>query len=210
MKIYVARHGQTRWNLEDRVSGRTDIPLTDQGWRQAEQLAEEVAGLDIDLMIVSPLLRAQQTAGVIARRCGIPMSTDERLIEFDFGVFEGRHRTDPEFRAIRRNLAYRYPEGESSFDVAARVFQLLDEIQVKYAGKTILLVCHGALARVLRTYFVDMTNEEFGSYMTDNCKCILYETDCRHTDNNRYKLIADQKENLEGESKICSEEKRFF
>ncbi len=175
MKIYVARHGQTQWNLENRVSGRTDVPMTEEGLRQAGILAEEVAGLNIDLMIVSPLHRAQQTAEIIAARCRIPWYTDDRLTEYNFGRFEGHKRTDPEFQAIRKNLAYRYPEGESSFDAAARVYPLLDEIRANYSDKNVLLVCHGALARVIRTYFVSMTNEEYGNYMTDNCRCVLYE-----------------------------------
>ncbi|MCD8021844.1 MAG: histidine phosphatase family protein [Lachnospiraceae bacterium] len=177
MKIYVARHGQTQWNLENRVSGRTDIPLTEVGLEQTKMLAEEVAGLNIDRMLVSPLLRAQQTAAIVAARCGIPQETDERLIERNFGIFEGRLRSDPDFLAVRKNLACRYPGGESAFDVAARTYSLLNEIRVKYAGENVLLVCHGALARVLRTYFVDMTNEEFGSFMTENCKCVCYEID---------------------------------
>ncbi|MCD7736270.1 MAG: histidine phosphatase family protein [Lachnospiraceae bacterium] len=202
MKLYVARHGQTQWNLENRVSGRTDIPLTELGLKQAGMLAEEASGLELDLIIASPLLRAQQTAAVVAKRCEIPMITDERLIEHDFGCFEGCLRTDPEFRAIRKNLAFRYPGGESSFDVAARVYSLLDEIRITCADKNVLLVCHGALARVLRTYFVDMTNEEFGAFMTDNCKCVLYETE----DGSHGNRAGRDGE----ETAICSEEKRLF
>ncbi len=175
MNIYVARHGETEWNLENRVSGRTDIPMTPHGIEQAHQLAEAVSELDIDLMLVSPLQRAQLTAQIVSERCQIPMITEERLIEYNFGIFEGRLRTDEEFQAIRRELPCRYPGGESSFDAAARTYALLDEVRRTYAGKNLLLITHGALARVIRTYFVSMTNEEYGSYMTDNCKCVRYE-----------------------------------
>ncbi len=175
MKIYVARHGVTQWNLDNRISGRTDIPMIEEGIRQAKKLAEEVAPLGVDLMLVSPLQRTRQTAEIISKRCGIPWEVDERLIEHNFGTFEGKQRTDPEFQRIRRNFSCRYPGGESPFDVAARVYPLLDEVRTKYADKTVLLIGHGALVRVIRTYFVDMTTDEFCNYITDNCKCVLYE-----------------------------------
>ncbi len=175
MNLYVARHGETQWNIENRVQGRTDIPMNEAGFRQAEMLADEVAGYDIDLMLVSPLKRAQQTAQVVEKRCNIPYVTEERLTEYNFGTYEGKCRTDPDFQAIRRQLAYRFPGGESSFDAAARIYPFLDELPKKYPGKNLLLICHGALARTIRTYFVDMTNEEYSSYMTENCKCVIYE-----------------------------------
>ena len=61
MKIFVARHGQTQWNADNKVCGRTDIPLTEVGLQQAEKLADNAEGKDIDIIVVSPMIRARQT-----------------------------------------------------------------------------------------------------------------------------------------------------
>ena len=84
MKLYVARHGQTRWNAENKVCGRTDLPLTEVGIAQAQALAEKAADLSIDLILTSPLDRAHTMARIIADRCGAEVQVEERLIEQRF------------------------------------------------------------------------------------------------------------------------------
>jgi probable phosphoglycerate mutase len=168
MKLYVARHGETQWNALNKVCGRTDLPLTELGHRQAQLLAERTAHLGIDVIIASPMLRARQTAKPAAERLGIPVLTDGRLIEQDYGIFEGVDRQDPGFLSNKRQFAYRYPGGESMMDVAHRVYSLIFELKEKYPDKNILLVCHGGVCRIIRTYFEDMTNEEFFRYSEEN------------------------------------------
>lgn len=175
MRIYVARHGQTQWNLENRVCGRTDLPLTESGLAQAELLAEKAEKMGLEMIIVSPMLRARQTAAPVAKRCGIPVYVDDRLIEQDYGVFEGVDRRDPGFLANKRQYAFRYPGGESMMDVAHRVYGLLEELPQKYPDKRVLLVCHGGVCRLIRTYFEDMTNEEFFHYSEENGAFREYE-----------------------------------
>ena len=174
MKIFVARHGQTQWNAEYRVCGRTDLPLTEEGLCQAELLADRTEKLGIDVIISSPMLRAVETAAPTGKRLGIPVMTDERLIEQDYGVYEGVRRDDPGFLANKRQFSVRYPGGESMMDVAFRVYSLLEEIRNNYPGKNVLLVCHGGVCRVIRTYFEDMTNEEFFSYSEENANVREY------------------------------------
>ena len=174
MKLYVARHGQTQWNLEHKICGRTDLPLTEEGHRQAKVLAEKAKNLSLDVIIASPMVRAQQTASAVAEVTGIPVQTDDRLIEQDYGACEGVDRLDPVFLACKRNFGTRYPGGESMLDLACRVYRLLDEIPMKYPGKTVLLVCHGGVMRSVRTYFEDMTNEDYFSYSASNAKLTHY------------------------------------
>lgn len=174
MRLFAARHGQTQWNVEDKVCGRTDLPLTEEGQKQAKILCEKVGKLDIDLIIVSPMLRAQQTAAPAAEKYGIPVIVDERLIEQDYGIYEGVSRFDQGFLSNKRQFAYRYPGGESMMDVAHRVYSLLEEIREKYPEKTILLVCHGGICRCIRTYFEDMTNEEYFHYSEENAAVRQY------------------------------------
>lgn len=175
MKLYVARHGQTQWNLEDKVCGRTDLPLTQTGLEQAQLLAARTRELPIDVIISSPMLRAKQTAAPTAALHGLEILVDERLIEQDYGIYEGVSRFDEGFLNNKRHFAFRYPGGESMMDVAHRVYSLLEEIKEKYAGKNVLLVCHGGVCRVVRTYFEDMTNEEYFCYSEENANVRTYE-----------------------------------
>jgi len=175
MHIYVARHGQTEWNAQNKVCGRTDIPLTETGLRQAQLLAENSADKKIDVIIASTMLRARQTAQAVADRFGLEVLTDERLIEQNFGDYEGVDRKDPRFLAHKRKFAFKYPGGgESMMQVAQRVYNLLDEVQEKYSGKNVLLVCHGGVCRIIRTYFEDLENETFSTYSADNATLTEY------------------------------------
>ena len=98
MKIYVARHGQTSWNKENKICGRTDIELDDEGRKQAGLLADRLKNKNISVIIASPLKRAQETAGYISKAIGVPIITDERLIEQNFGIYEGKDRKNESFR----------------------------------------------------------------------------------------------------------------
>ncbi|MBQ7902579.1 MAG: histidine phosphatase family protein [Oscillospiraceae bacterium] len=175
MKLYVARHGQTQMNADNQVCGRTDIPLTALGLQQAQQLADNARGKEIDIIIVSPMIRARQTAQAVADRYNLPVIIDDRLIEQNFGIYEGVDRKDPRFLAGKRQLAARHPGGESMFQVAQRVYNLLDEVKEKYPDKNVLLVCHGGMCRIIRTYFEDLDTETFAGYSPDNASLAEYE-----------------------------------
>lgn len=175
MKIYVARHGQTLWNVQNRVCGRTDVVLTQEGINQAKRLAQEVKKYKIDFIIASPLTRAQQTSQIVAEENGLEILTDERLIEQNYGIYEGVERTNQDFLANKRNFAYRYPGGESMMQVAYRTYSLIEEIKEKYSDKNVLLICHGGVSRVINTYFNDLSNDEFFHYELENAKLQEYE-----------------------------------
>ena len=175
MKLYIARHGETPWNVENRVSGRTDVPLTEKGMEQARLLARNAMGKGIQVILCSPLLRARQTAQAVSEAIGVPIELDERLIELDFGCFEGGPRSDPEFQYTRAQFPTRYPGGESAFQLAHRVYSCLEDVKRKYAGKTVLLVCHGGVCRMVRSYFMDLTNDEYSYYFAPNAELVEYD-----------------------------------
>ena len=175
MKLYIARHGETQWNVENRVSGRTDIPLTEKGMEQAVRLAQDAAGKGIEVILASPLLRARQTAQAVSDAIGVPVETDERLIELNFGSFEGGPGVNPDFQYTRAQFPTRYPGGESAFMLAHRVYSCLEDVKRKYAGKTVLLVCHGGVCRMVRSFFMDLTNEEYSHYYAPNAELVAYE-----------------------------------
>lgn len=169
MKLYAARHGETVWNERELVSGLTDVELTEKGLKQAEILAEKMRDKKIDVIIASPLQRARITAEKTARIFGLEVITDERLIEQNYGIYEGVSRFDEGFLRNKSYFAYNFPGGESMMKTAQRVYNFLDEIKEKYSGKNVLVVCHNGVIRVLNTYFNDLTNQEYFNYTLDNC-----------------------------------------
>ena len=169
MTIYVTRHGQTAWNEQNMVCGATDIALSPAGKRQAEELALKIKDKPIDLVFSSPLVRAAETAEILCRALQLKAVPDCRLAEQNYGIFEGAKRDDPGFLKARGQFAHRFPKGESTLQLAQRVYSFLDELEREYSGKNILLVCHNYTARVIRSYFVDMDNEEFFSYRLEHC-----------------------------------------
>lgn len=176
MKIYVARHGQVLLNRENKVCGRTDIPLTDEGVAQAKILAEKSKSLSLDLIISSPMIRTKMTAEEVSKACGdIPVLTDERVIEQCYGIYEKHSRDNPDFLENKRQFAKKYPRGESMLQVAARVYDFLNEIKEVYKDKNILIVTHGGVIRHINSYFYDMTNDEFSSFFVENCTLKEYK-----------------------------------
>lgn len=175
MKLYISRHGETTWNIQNKVCGRVDIPLTKKGLEQAQLLAWNSVDKGIDVIIASPLLRARQTAQAVSDAIGIPVQIDERLMEMDFGSFDGTSRFGEEFQWVRAQMPTRFPGGESGFDLAYRVYSLLYEIREKYADKTVLLVCHNCVCRMVRSFFMNMSTQEFGDYHASNAELVEYD-----------------------------------
>ena len=175
MKLYVARHGQTVWNAENKVCGITDVDLTPKGIAQAKELAQSVAEKTVDIILTSPLSRAVETGKIVSDHCKIPLYVEDRLIEQNYGIYEGVDRKNQQFLDNKRNFAYKYPNGESMMQVAYRIYSLLDEIREKYSGKKVLIISHGGVCRIIHTYFKDMTNEEFFNYTLNNAQLEEYE-----------------------------------
>lgn len=175
MKLYVTRHGQVQWNAEGRLCGRTDLELTDLGRQQAEELADSLKDIKIDLIISSPLKRTLATGQAVASRYGIPIIKDDRLIEQSFGIYEGMDRKDPEYLFHKKNFPMRNPNGESAMQVAFRVYGFLNDIKRDYGDKTVLLVTHGGVFRVINAYFNSLTNEEYFIFSPENCRLEEYE-----------------------------------
>ena len=178
MKLIMVRHGATSWNHENRILGRTDIPLDEVGRRQAEKAALLLADYDIARIYSSPLKRAYETADIIEKYHDCEITVDERLVEMHFGIFEGLSRDDPEYQKAKRQYFARYPGGGESFqDISARVYAFLNEIREKHRDETVAIVTHNGICRVVVTYFGDLTNEEFVTHVMDNCEFRIFECD---------------------------------
>ena len=109
----------------------------------------------------------------IAEATGIPARPEPRLREQCFGRYEGTPRDGAEFKISKTHFADRYSGGESMLQLAQRIYDLLDELRAD-ESKTYLLVAHNGIARVVRSYFYDMTNEEYAAFGIRNCEFVEY------------------------------------
>lgn len=175
--IYFTRHGQTIWNVENKICGATDIALTQKGHEQAIELGNRILseGIKIDEILYSPLQRAANTAAHISEITGIPMRMEIALKEQNFGKYEGTARDGEEFKKAKGVFANHFDGGESMMELAQRIFNLLDRLSEESEDKTYLLVAHNGIARVVQAYFHDMTNEEYAAYGMQNCGLKKYE-----------------------------------
>lgn len=173
-KIYFVRHGQTFWNAENKICGATDIALTELGHEQAKKTGRAIldAGIKADEILYSPLIRAKDTALHISDMTGIPAREEVRLKEQNFGKYESTPRDGQEFAMAKRQFANRYEGGESMLKLAQRIYNLLDEL--KEDDKTYILVAHNGIARVVQSYFYEMTNDEYGAFGINNCEVREY------------------------------------
>ena len=174
-KLYLTRHGQTDWNVQRKVCGRTEAHLTDLGRQQAARMAEQVAETSVNLILASPLERARDTARIVAARTGVPVMTEPRLIEQNFGSYEGRDMDDGEYLTRRENLLWRFPGCESAVQVIHRAYSVLEDVKRKYPDRTVLLVTHGCFCRAARTYFVDVEPGAFYRFYMNNCDLLEFE-----------------------------------
>ena len=174
-KLYFTRHGQTVWNVENKICGETDIELTEKGHEQAKEVGELIAQrkLPIDEILYSPLIRAKETARHISEITGIPMREEIRLKEQCFGKYEGTARNGAEFLADKGNFIHSYDGGETMLRLAQRIYNLLDEL--KQDDKIYLIAAHNGISRVVWSYFHDMDNEEYARFGIGNCDILEFE-----------------------------------
>ena len=175
-QVYFTRHGQTFWNVENKICGATDIGLTELGHKQAEELGQKILkeGIKIDEILYSPLSRAADTAKHIGKVTGIPMREEIRLKEQNFGKYESTPRHGEEFEEAKQNFIYDFDGGETMLQMAARIYSLLDELK-EQTDKTYLLVAHNGISRIVQSYFYNMSNEEFAAFGIKNCQIVEYE-----------------------------------
>jgi broad specificity phosphatase PhoE len=152
MEIVLARHGETEWSRDLRHTGRTNIPLTDKGRRQAELLRDSLAGRSFERVLSSPLDRAIETC----RLAGVDEHAEltDDLLEWDYGDYEGRRTADirderPGWLLFTDGV----PNGESPDDVARRVDRVI--ARVHDIDGTVALFAHGHLLRVLGSRWIE-------------------------------------------------------
>ncbi len=153
--ILLARHGETDWNTERRWQGHADRPLNDVGRDQARELAETLAGRTIDVVYSSDLVRAHETARIVADRLGLPVELDVGLREVDVGDWSGRahdevESVDPEGFRRWQGGGKGWTGGESYDEMGSRVVDTVLRLAEAHPDETILIVSHGGSIRACR------------------------------------------------------------
>ena len=138
--LYLVRHGRTATNASRLLQGRMDPPLDDVGLRQASALSSVAALAGASRVISSPLARARDTAAMI----GPPVSIDERWLEIDYGVFDGKPLGEAAELWVGwdADLEYRPPEGESIADLGRRVRAACTDIWAEAEETDVVVVSH--------------------------------------------------------------------
>jgi broad specificity phosphatase PhoE len=144
--VYLARHGETAWSLTGQHTGRTDLPLTTHGERNARRLGERLKGLTFAAVFASPLQRASRTCELAG--FGARAEVDRHLLEWDYGQYEGRRTVDiraerPDWQLFRDGC----PGGESPAEVAARADEVINRIRA--INGDVLLFSSGHFLRML-------------------------------------------------------------
>lgn len=161
--IYLTRHGETEWNIEKRLQGRGDSPLTKDGIQRAKELRDRIKNIDIDVIYSSPIKRALNTANILRGNKNIDIVTDDRLMEMCFGDYEGKkidiiQKENPNWDIkliMQGNVEICSPNGENLKEVRERISKLMNKIIAENIGKSILIVTHGITLKALMYYFKD-------------------------------------------------------
>ncbi len=178
--IIFVRHGQTEWNVQKRMQGREDIPLNEQGLKEAEITAAGIkcacdnTGIVFDSVASSPLLRASVTAEAIARAIGCKnVYCDENVTERDFGVLSGTP-FDTNSKYIMRDVED-IPSLESVSSLIDRVNTFIR--QNASVHKNILVVTHGAVTRIFADHAKKADGYEITAPFLLNCHLVVYTYD---------------------------------
>ena len=173
-QYYLLRHGEALNNKKEIYSSypeKKPCPLTERGKKQVETIAQKLKKEKIDLIFSSDLLRTKQTAEIIGKVLGIKPIYDERLREIDTGrlngkpIKEGNKFFNPENKLSQKELLLKkynqgFPEGETYFQVRARMFDFIKEVEKRYQNKKILIISHKIPLLMLESLSFGLSDKE--------------------------------------------------
>ena len=197
MELYIIRHGETYWNSQNRLQGRADIELNENGRELAGITGQTLESVDFDKIYSSPLIRAYETACLIRGHRNIPIIRDDRLQEISFGDYEGKdsvalfaNETDP-FHYFFTDPEKFVPaaNGERFEDVCQRATSFLQEIIEPQANSCnrIMIVAHGAMNKGLLCHILQHDIKDYWAYgLQKNCGATIVRYE-----ENQYHLIEE-------------------
>lgn len=183
------RHGQSQWNLENRFTGWSDVPLTDRGQADARVTAGVLKDFSFDLGFTSRLQRAHRTMDIILGEIGradLPVTVDSALNERHYGDLQGLNKAETAekygqelVKTWRRSYSTRPPNGESLEDCYRRVVPFLKAyiLPHAHAGKTVFVVASANSLKPVIQYFDGLSNEAIAEYEVPLCTPYVYRFD---------------------------------
>lgn len=176
MKLYVVRHGETVENANNCLVGRINSSLTEKGIEQAKKVREYFKDKKIDLIVSSPLDRCKQTSEIISDN-NIPIVYTKSLLGRDHGEFTGKPRNSINFDEYwNYNKNIQYKKAESVKDLYDRIAKLMDDLKGEFTDKSIIIVTHSGVMRVLYYYFNGIPEDGILSEITiKNCDVFEYD-----------------------------------
>ena len=184
MQLYVMRHGETSWNTERKIQGRTDVELTENGKEMARLSAEGMKDIKFDYIYSSPLTRAYTTAEIICKNRDIPIFTDDRLMEVCFGEWEGKDittRKDMLEAFFDDPVNYAATGGAESYDdILKRARDFLEDVIYPLAERKpdckLLILGHAAINRALYALLMKTELKDFWAPPhRKNCDVDIFE-----------------------------------
>ena len=176
LRLYIARHGETDWNLAHRLQGWTDRPLDDTGRQQAKDLAESLKGVHLDAIYSSTLSRSRDTAQAVAAG-SMTVKSLPGLRERNYGKFQGRSDTDPDY--LKRVNAWddAMDGGETLTQLLARTRESLALIRREHPSGNVLIVSHRITNQMILRALMDLTPEQAVTIEQGNDEVYLVEID---------------------------------
>jgi alpha-ribazole phosphatase len=183
--FYFIRHGETEWNAEGRLSGRTDVPLSEVGRRQAQLLAARLGAVPVEALYSSPLERALETARLIGQAIGLESVVDHRLVELNYGAWEGRtfdeieSSTPDDFRNWAADPAQVAPPGgETGLHLVERVMPFLAEMAQRHQKGNVVVVCHKTVCRLIACQMMGIPLAEYRKrIIMDNAALNIFDVE---------------------------------
>ncbi|MEK3712470.1 histidine phosphatase family protein [Paenibacillus sp. FSL R7-0333] len=184
--VYITRHGQTEWNVQKRMQGHQDSPLTPLGVQQAEWLGEAMKDVHLDAVYASSSPRALRTAEIIRGGREIPLTAYDEFKEINLGVWEGREAGELEEQYPEQHqlfwgdpALFSIQGGETFAAVQERALGKLRELIDLHEGGTILIATHTVVVKVLMAYFEDRAMDKLWDlpYIHPTCLCRIDITD---------------------------------
>lgn len=156
VRFNLIRHGQTQWNLEHRIQGEKNLPLSAQGRLQVKSWGSCLKKMSLDLILSSPMIRARETSEILGKGLGLEIFEEKNLREQSFGLWEGRRINDirqacPGAVEYQESLGWDFcpPGGESRNGVLKRSLGAFEQAAKRFKGHNVLVVVHNGVMRSL-------------------------------------------------------------
>ncbi len=182
MKLYLTRHGQTEWNVQKRMQGQNNSPLTELGKWQATQLGNYLQSVQFDCVYSSSSPRALQTTELVRGKRSFPIIACDDLREISLGEWEGmtfadaeKHYPEQYYKFWHQPESYYRSDSESFEELRQRTSSAIEKIAHRHSYETVLIVAHGVVLRTLYTYFKGQSISELANspHIHSACLCLV-------------------------------------